>query len=594
MSGAETKSNPKKHSVKKDWLRALQSVAAIEADQRCILAVAFEEVAKTRGNAVAVIDAEETLSFATFAARANRYARWGLARGFRKGDVVALLMGARADYAAVWLGLTRIGVVVALLNTNLPAPSLAHCLGEAQACCVIADAEYYETAHAAALLCDPAPEAVGFEQGAAAQAATFCGDALGAAENREVMLGDRALYIFTSGTTGLPKPAIVTHRRLMNWSLWFSGLADIGPADRMYNCLPMYHSAGGVIAVWSVLLAGGSVVLRPRFSASEFWSDVAAQQCTMFQYIGELCRYLLAAPDCDAENRHKLRLALGNGLRGDIWTSFQSRFHLPRIIEFYAATEGNFSLYNVEGEPGAIGRVPGFLASRFPLALVAFDQETGTPARGEDGRCIRCSADEAGEAIAKVDLAGGSVAAFDGYVNREDSEKKILRDVFEPGDAWMRSGDLMRKYARGFYYFVDRIGDSFRWKGENVSSLEVAHYLGEFPGVIDAAVYGVAVPGHDGRAGMAALAVEARFDLAALKLHLEASLPAYARPLFLRLVRRIETTATFKHKARVLAAEGFDPGRIGDPLYCAAPGGRAYVRLDKGLYDRICSGDIRL
>ncbi|QGM47104.1 long-chain-acyl-CoA synthetase [Methylocystis heyeri] len=600
MDGATTKAGSEKRSVNKDWLRALQLTAAVEADQSRILGVAFEEVARDRGDAAAVIDNDESLSFAQFAARANRYARWGLARGLGRNDVVALLMGNRADYAAIWLGLTRIGVVVALLNGNLPAPSLAHCLGEAKACCIIADQEHFEAACAAAGLADPSPEIVTFEEGSAVQGglrkevAKLSGEALGPSEEREVVLSDRALYIFTSGTTGLPKAAVVTHRRLMNWSLWFSGLADAGPADRMYNCLPMYHSVGGVVAVWSTLLAGGSVVLRPRFSASNFWRDVAEQQCTMFQYIGELCRYLLTAPDREAQQRHKLRLALGNGLRGDIWTPFQSRFGIPRIIEFYAATESNFSLYNVEGEPGAIGRVPAFLAQRFPVALVAFDEGADAPARGADGRCIRCATDEPGEAIARIDLERGSAAAFDGYVNRKDSEKKILRDVFEPGDLWMRSGDLMRKDARGFYFFVDRIGDSFRWKGENVSTFEVAQYLRSFGGVLDAAVYGVAVPGREGRAGMAALAVEGLVDFAALARHMEASLPVYARPLFLRLGGRLEMTGTFKHKAQALAAEGFDPRRIGDPLYFAAPGTRDYVRLDKALYDRICSGDIRL
>ena len=174
----------------------------------------------------------------------------------------------------------------------------------------------------------------------------------------------------------------------MNWSLWFSGLTDAGPNDRMYNCLPMYHSVGGVVAVWSVLLAGGCVVLRARFSASSFWDDVAASRCTMFQYIGELCRYLLNAPDCEAARRHGLRLVVGNGLRADVWTRFQRRFDIPRILEFYAATESNFSLYNVEGEPGAIGRVPAFLAHRFQIALVAIDEATRAPARGTDGFCI--------------------------------------------------------------------------------------------------------------------------------------------------------------------------------------------------------------
>ncbi len=591
---------PEKRSANKDWLRALQNVARIEADRRRILGVAFEEVAALQGDAVAVIDNYETVTFATFAARANRYARWALKNDLRKGEVVALSMGNRADYAAIWLGLTRVGVVVALLNVNLPASALAHCLGAAQARCVIAARELDETCRQAAALLDSPLEVIGFEETAdgrrsfSPETAAISGEPLRPAEQREVTLNDRALYIFTSGTTGLPKAAIVTHRRLMNWSLWFSGLIDAGPMDRMYNCLPMYHSVGGVVAVWSALLAGGSVVLRPRFSVSNFWEDVAAQQCTLFQYIGELCRYLVNAPDCEAHKRHNLRLALGNGLRGDVWTSFQQRFHIPRILEFYAATESNFSLYNVEGEPGAIGRIPAFLAQRFPVALVAFDEAADAIARGEDGRCIRRGVDEAGEAIARIDVDDASSAGFDGYLSRKDSEKKILRDVFEAGDVWMRSGDLMRKDARGFYYFVDRIGDSFRWKGENVSTFEVAQVLMKFPGVRDAVVYGVVVPGHEGRAGMAALVVDQGFDLPGLRRHAEASLPSYARPLFLRLRSSIEITGTFKHKAQTLAAEGFDPAKIGEPLYFADPERGGYAPLDGKLHNRIHAGAVRL
>ncbi len=584
-----------KRSANKDWLRALQKTASIEQDQSRILPVAFDEVVATHGEAVAIIDDYESLSFSQFSERANRYARWALVNDLPKGETVGLLMANRAEYAAIWLGLTRVGVVVALLNTHLPAPALAHCLAVANARQIIVDEGLYEKSReAAALLDQPRKFLRCGTQGPSHEIATLSGAPLNAEEMRDVTLKDRALYIFTSGTTGMPKAAIVTHRRVMNWSLWFSGLTDASSQDRMYNCLPMYHSVGGVVAVWSLLLAGGSVVLRPRFSASGFWHDIAEQRCTMFQYIGELCRYLLNAPDCEAQRRHGLRLAVGNGLRGDVWAPFQERFAIPRILEFYAATESNFSLYNVEGEPGAIGRVPAFLAQRFPVALAVFDEAAHEPARGEDGHCIRCGANEAGEAIARIDVHKSSSAAFDGYVSRDDSEKKILHDVFEPGNSWMRSGDLMRKDARGFYYFVDRIGDSFRWKGENVSTFEVAQTLAECPGVRDANVYGVAVPGHEGRAGMAALVVAKGFDFLALRRHVESTLPSYARPVFLRLRQALEITETFKHKAQALASEGFDPEQVEDPLYVAQPGESGYVQVDAALYDRIRAGEIRL
>ncbi len=586
-----SENQPTKHrSVNRDWLRALQKAAPSDQNSRRILPLAFDEVSAARQDAIAVIDERERVTFDEFSRRANRYARWALENGLRKDDVVALLMGNCADYAAIWLGLTRVGVVVALLNTNLPAPSLAHCLRVVMAREAIVSDALYETCVEACAPLESPPRV--HLHGAAV--AGLSGDPLRAEEANEPTPGDRALYIFTSGTTGLPKAAIVTHRRLLNWSLWFSGLIDAGPQDRIYNCLPMYHSVGGVVAIWSLLLAGGSVVVRTRFSANAFWDDIAAEGCTMFQYIGELCRYLLTAPDCEAQQRHHLRLAVGNGLRADVWTPFQRRFEIPRILEFYAATESNFSLYNVEGEPGAIGRIPSFLAHRLGVELVRFDEASGAPARGADGRCIRCGVDEAGEAIARIETLKDQSSNFEGYASLAESEKKILRDVFEPGDAYMRSGDLMRKDARGFYYFADRLGDSFRWKGENVSTLEVAEILAACPGVREANVYGVVAPGCEGRAGMAALAVDENFDLLALRRHVEAQLAPYARPLFLRLTPALEITETFKHKKRTLAAQGFDPQSIEEPLYFAPPGSDGYITLDAEIHRRICAREFRL
>jgi fatty-acyl-CoA synthase len=384
--------------------------------------------------------------------------------------------------------------------------------------------------------------------------------------------------IYTSGTTGLPKAAYVSHHRVMMWTHWFAGMMGARNDDRLYNCLPMYHSVGGVVASGAVLLAGGSVVLREKFSASAFWDDVSETGCTIFQYIGELCRYLLksGAP----VTKHKLRLACGNGLSGDVWEAFQARFDIPQILEFYAATEGNFSLYNAEGRPGAIGRIPGFLAHRFAVALVKQDSE---------GKWIAVARGEAGEAIAKI--AGGA-ARFEGYTDAEATNKKILRDVFKPGDAWLRSGDMMRQDAQGFFYFVDRMGDTFRWKGENVATTEVAAALNEFPGIAQANVYGVAVPGSDGRAGMAALEISGNLDLTGLKAHLAARLPAYARPVFLRIATSLAVTETFKQKKADLAREGFDPTHIADPLYIDV--GESYVPLDAELYARINTGRIRI
>jgi len=522
----------------------------------------------------------------------NRYARWALAQKLGKGNTVCLVMPNRPEYLAVWLGITAVGGVVALINTNLRGSALAHCIDTVAPRHVIVAAELIDTFRGAAVHAASRPKIWSHGSNEFADidrdVASYSGEPLTAAERRGVSIADRALYIYTSGTTGLPKAANVSHHRLMQWSFWFAGLMNTQADDRMYDCLPLYHSVGGVVATGSLLVHGGAVVIREKFSARQFWKDVVEWDCTLFQYIGELCRYL--ANDTEAPRRHRLRMACGNGLRADVWEKFQQKFQIPRILEFYAATEANISLYNVEGKVGAIGRVPPFLAHRFPLTLVQFDPTRGEPARGADGLCIRSAPGDVGEALGRI----GDGARFDGYSDAAESERKIIRNVFEQGDAWYRTGDLMRQDASGFFYFVDRIGDSFRWKGENVAASDVAGALIAFPGIVEATVYGVSVPGTEGTAGMAAVVTGGTFDLAKLRAHLAQQLPAYARPLFLRVQDHIAVTATFKHQKSELVREGFNPEATADAIYFDDPTQQAYVRLDSALFDRIGAGKVRL
>jgi len=340
-----------------------------------------------------------------------------------------------------------------------------------------------------------------------------------------------------------------------------------------------------VVAVGAPLVNGGSVVIADKFSASRFFDDFARWDCTAFQYIGELCRYLVIAPKAEAESLMKLRLAIGNGIAPDVWRAMLERFGPIDVVEFYASTEGNVWLYNVEGRIGALGRLPPYLAARDPLALVKVDPESLAPARGVDGLCQRCGDDEPGEAIGRI--GDDPSQRFEGYSQREETEKKILRNVFKPDDAWMRTGDLMRRDAEGFYSFVDRIGDTFRWKGENVATLEVLRACLAQRGVEDALVYGVSVPGAEGRAGMALLKTGPDFALADFTRGME-TLPRYARPLFLRLTQEIATTETHKPKRAVYVAQGFDPANTGEPLYVLD--GAGYATLDAERYAAILSG----
>ena len=585
----------------KAWARALTLTAPIGRNPSMTLPVLIGELAGAFGDRIALIGDDETMSYAQLARRSNRYARWAVDQGLAQGDVVCLMMHNCPEYLAAWLGITRVGAVVALINTNLVRDSLAHAIRVATPRCMIVGADL--AAVVAGIMPILQEEIPCWAQGAEVPGMRCLDAALemhstasvNAEECAPPLTTDRALYIYTSGTTGLPKAAVIRHHRVLQWSYWFAGLMAINETDRMYDCLPMYHSVGGIAAIGSTLVSGGSVVLRRKFSAAGFWEDVARTECTLFQYIGELCRFLVNAPPNRFERDHRIRIACGNGLRPDIWESFQSRFAIPKILEFYAATEGNFSLYNCEGKAGAIGRIPPYLAHRFPIALVAVDAETGEPIRDERGQCRRCVVDEVGEALGRIasdGLAGES--AFDGYTDRCASERKILCNVLSEGDAWFRSGDLLRRDAAGFFYFVDRIGDTFRWRGENVSTAEVADAVCAWPAVREAVVYGVQAPGHDGRAGMVALVANGELDLAGFRAHLAERLPEFARPVFVRVLGEIETTGTFKPKKYDLACQGFDPRLTTDALFVNDRRAGAFVPVDVSVFETIRRGRMRL
>jgi fatty-acyl-CoA synthase len=585
----------------KGALRTLKMTTPIARHPTRVFPQVISELADRFGDAPALLSDRERFSYRELAARSNRYARWALQQDLKKGDTVCLMMPGRPEFLALWVGITRVGGVVALLNTNLTGMALAHCINVVAPKHIVVAAELFEPLESAR------PHITGdakiwLHGDAEANFARIDrevdglpGDELAAADRRPLNIEDRALYIYTSGTTGLPKAANMNHYRVMLASHAFAGVMATRASDRMYDCLPLYHTAGGLVATGALLLRGGSVVIREKFSAREFWDDIVRWDCTCFQYIGELCRYLINSPPHPQERAHHLRLACGNGLRSDVWPQFKERFKIPKIIEFYAATEGNVSLFNFEGKEGAVGRLPWWMAARFPTKVVRFDVERQQPIRDAQGFCIECEADEPGEVIGKIMKdASKPGQRFEGYASATDTDKKVLHDVFEKGDSWFRTGDLMRKDKNGYFYFIDRIGDTFRWKGENVSTTEVEEAVGAFDGILEANVYGVAVPGRDGRAGMAAIVAKDNLNLTALREHLAQQLPEYARPVFLRVRQDIDVTTTFKQKKIDLVKEGFDPGHTSDPIYFNDPQHKAFVRLDAALTDDITAGRIRL
>ncbi len=577
-------------------IRTLWRVRSITAESPNLITDDLEAAVDRWRSREAISFEGARLTYGQLDEMANRYAHWAEHAGVLRGETVALFMPNRLEYLPIWFGLSKVGVATALINNQLTGAALAHCLAISGANHCLADADTAPVFEAAKTIL-PHPmklwtlgEAHG-DQHDLGKMLKGCSTVRPDGGRREDLRAkDTALYIYTSGTTGLPKAARITHMRAQLYMRGFAGSTGAGPDDRIYIVLPLYHATGGLCGLGAALLNGGSVALRRHFSASQFWADVVAEGCTMFVYIGELCRYLANQPRAPEERRHRLRLAFGNGLRPDVWETLIGRFAVPQVLEFYGSTEGNVSMFNFDGALGAIGREPDYLKWLFNIRLVKFDVEAEAPVRGPDGRCVEAEVGEAGECLGQI--KSDARTAYVGYADRQASEKKVLHDAFAPGDAWFRTGDLLRRDAEGYFYFVDRIGDTFRWKGENVSTSEVAGVLGAAPGVKEANVYGVKVGDLDGRAGMAGLVVRPDFDLAAFADFVSARLPAYAQPVFLRLLPEIAVTGTFKYRKMDLVAEGFDPAVVQGPLYVRE--GTGYEPVTASTHARILAGEVRI
>ncbi len=591
-------------------LPVLLRLAKFKPDSRLTVADVIERRARNHPDRPFVLFEARRLSYGEFNAAANRVAHWARGQGLGCGDVVALLMENRPEYLVMWAGLAKVGVTTALINTNLTRRGLRHALAASGAKTLLLGSECADRfATTASDLERPLrvwaqrdPEAAGdaVEHAAgtgdldAALAAQSADDPAPDARSA-LRCGEPLFFIYTSGTTGLPKAARFSHLRFLGVGEGAALALRLGPRDVHYCALPLYHSAGGAMVVSTVLAVGATLALRRRFSASRFWDDLRRHHVTCFQYIGEFCRYLLDQPPRPDDRDHRVRVAIGNGLRPDIWEAFQQRFGIENIVEFYGATEGNAVVLNLENKVGSVGRVPFRFMSN--ARLVRFDVATQTHVRDERGFCVECETGEAGEFIGRIPRRKQTaLGRFEGYTSEDATERKILRDVFEPGDAWFRSGDLLRQDAEGFFYFVDRIGDTFRWKGENVSTQEVAEALNGFPGVSMVNVYGVEVEGREGRAGMAALVAAERssFDGKAFHRFVSGGLPAYAAPVFVRLIDEPDVTGTFKHRKVELQHEGFDPARIADPILVRDDEAGAYVPLTAETIGEIRSGARRL
>jgi fatty-acyl-CoA synthase len=580
--------------------KMLAAVADVDSQSSNLVPDDIERKVDEFADNLAFISDDGRWTYREFDDYANQVAHWAVAQGCVQGDTLAIFARNRLEYVALWYGLTKIGVVPALINYQLRSKALAHCITISKAKMAIVDVEFLDAWKSAkadlpkglknfvAFGNSPIKAMKNFDEQRAQQPTTRPDRRL----REGIKAGDVLMNMFTSGTTGLPKAAKVSHTRGQYYLRGFIVASNSGPKDRMMMVLPMYHATGGLCGVGMALMRGGAVIVRPRFSVSQFWQDATKFDATLFMYVGELCRFLLNGPPDPYERKHKIRCIIGNGLPLDVWEPFLERFGIKDVVEFYGATEGNVSLINVGGVVGSVGRIPKYLRDKLNGDIVLYDVETDSYPKGEDGFYMRAAPGEIGELMGEI-KPGETRFRYDGYKNKAASQKKVMHDVFKQGDMWFRTGDLFRRDADDNFFFVDRMGDTYRWKAENVATGEVAAVLNSVAGVHQANVYGVVVPGYDGKAGMASMVVDKDVDLNMLYEKVVEGLPPFARPLFLRLSAESDTTGTFKYKKTDLVKDGFDPSRIKDKLYVAHSKSKGYVPLDADIYGQIKKGVVR-
>jgi fatty-acyl-CoA synthase len=539
---------------------------------------------------------DATVTYGAYDREVNRLASALARAGLGAGESCAILAPNSALFLIALGAVAKLGAIGALINTHVTGDGLTHVLRASGARLGICDGSAVTAladvagSHPVAFLADVAGGSAlppGVRPLDDLRPATASAPDIPDIRGRDVFL-----YIYTSGTTGYPKPAIVRHLRFTMGGIGLSQLLGIGEGETIYAPLPLYHGESLFVGFAPAFRAGGAFASGRQFSAGAFLDDVRRHEAVAFVYVGELCRYLLRQPPTAHDRDHRLRVAAGAGLRPDIWTAFQERFGIARIVEMYGATEGNVALQNLDGRVGSVGRPHAMLEGQ--VALARFDHAAGEIARGPDGFAVACDADEPGELLGKVGTEGAM--EYDGYTDRAATERKLLRDVFAPGDAWFRTGDLLRRDAEGYYYFVDRIGDTFRWKGENVATQEVADVLNGAPGITESTVYGVTIPGEDGRAGMAALVLarDAAFDAAAFYAHAERHLPRYAMPAAVRIVQMVDVTGTLKQQKTRFVEDGFADESIPDPVLVRDDAARHYVPLTPELRQDLREGRLRL
>ncbi|APV38076.1 long-chain-acyl-CoA synthetase [Pseudomonas frederiksbergensis] len=583
-------------------VKGMKAANVKDPTQPCGLGWSFEQATLRNPDGPALLQGEVALTYAQVNQWANRIAHHLIAQGIRKGDVVAVFIENRPELLVTILAVAKVGAISALLNTSQTRDTLAHSLNLVAPAAIIVGEELV-----------PAFSAVRERVSIEATRSWFVADrdtfshpgiapdgfinlmtasadssSANPASSQQVFFDDPCFYIYTSGTTGLPKAGVFKHGRWMRSSTSFGLIAlNMRPEDVVYCTLPLYH-ATGLCVCWGSAISGASgFAIRRKFSASQFWSDVRKYRATTLGYVGELCRYLVDQPPSADDSQHRVTKMIGNGLRPGAWGEFKTRFGVNHICELYAASDGNIGFTNILNFDNTVG------FSLMSWELAAYDHDSGAPIRDASGFMRKVAKGEQGLLLAKID----DKAPLDGYTDPQKTEKVVLHDVFKKGDRYFNTGDLLRNIGFGHAQFVDRLGDTFRWKGENVSTTEVENLLLQHPHISEAVAYGVEIRNTNGRAGMAAITPAeslATLDFSELLAFAREQMPAYAVPLFLRVKVKMETTGTFKYQKTRLKDEAFDPGKTGDdPIYAWLPGTQTYVQVTPQLLADIHGGAFR-
>ena len=560
------------------------------------LGIAFEKAVKRNPQGIALLFEDQSYSYRALNEWANQIAHYYLSLGAKKGDVIAVMVENRPELIATIVALAKIGVTIALVNTSQVGKVLAHSINLVNPIAVIAGEEVRAAIDEIRQDLNVAQDRFHWfaDQETRKHAGTAPKEYVNLAQQidqfpkfnpsttRTVTGKDGLFYIYTSGTTGLPKAVIFTHSR---WTLaygTYGHILNLGKDDVMYVTLPLYHATGVVVCWCGVIAGSATLAVRRKYSTSAFWKDVQKFNASAIGYVGELCRYLIDAPTTELDRAHRVTKMIGNGMRPNIWGKFKERFGVQEVLELYASSEGNVGFSNIFNFDNTVGFSP------TPYAIVEFDKEKNELVRDKKGHCKKVKTGEVGLLIGKIT----SRSPFDGYTDPEKNKSVILKDVFTKGDSYFNTGDLVRDIGFRHAQFVDRLGDTFRWKGENVSTTEVENMVCEYHKIAEAVVYGVEIPNTNGRAGMAAITLvdgeelnEA--DLSAMVNVFKKYLPSYAIPVFLRVQAKVETTGTFKYQKNKLKEDAFNPAKTSERLLVLLPGATAYCDVNAEIFNNI-------